>query len=117
MLLNELRQLGRFAQMLVLLHVAEDVAQRVILGEPGIDLESDGLVLHLLDAPGVLGFRLRQEVCLEAATGRGVLPIQARRIHVHGDEEVATHLVGNASTIRKRDQRIRRARVGDSQTA
>src|SRR5215471_13479502 len=103
--------------MLILLHVAQDEAQRVAAFELVVRLlEADGGVLHLFDAPCVLGSSFRKEVRLESAPAARIVRVEWCGIYVNRDEQIARRTIGDASAVVERDQGIGRPRVDDIDT-
>ena len=98
-LLNDLGELGRLTQVLVLLHVAENEAEWIVFRHSGAGLEAHGLVLHLLDAPSILRLGLGEKIGLKATCGGWVLPSEIRRVHVNRDEQVAGGLVRDPTAV------------------
>src|SRR5207253_1632393 len=87
--LDCLREIARFSQMLVLRHVGDDEAERVSLCCVRARLELDRFVFHVLNATLALGLRFGEEIRLESALasrGSGVVP---GRVHVDGDEHIS----------------------------
>src|SRR5687768_3823575 len=99
--------------MLVLRHVMDDEAQRIILGGLHRRLEPNGFVLHTLHATLVFGLRFGQEICLVSPRIAWPAPAEIGGVDVNREEEIATTLVGNGPTIIQTDERIRRARHHD----
>jgi hypothetical protein len=105
--LHHAGEAGRFAEVLVLLQIAQDEPEVAIV-ERHVGLEPDRVVLHRGDARLVLGLRLAEDVGLDPA--RGSLAAPARhRVHVDADEEVARRATGRAA-IAQVDQRVAQAR-------
>ena len=83
-------QVGRLPQMLVLPHVAEDEAKRIVRVGLVVGFELDRRVFHLLDALRVLGSRLGEKVRFETPRGGGCPPMRVRGVHVDRDENLTT---------------------------
>ena len=111
--LDRLRKIARFSQMLVLRHVGDDEAERITLPSVSASLEFDRFVFHVLNATLVLGLRFGQEIRLESAFASCGSRVVPRRVHVDGDKDIAMIAVGNLAAVGESDECVRRARHQD----
>ena len=80
--LHTLREIARFAQVLVLRHVVNDEAQGIVLRRLCSGLESDGFVFHPLDAPRV--FFEGAKTAVEAGVSEATVSLSQRRVLAFG---------------------------------